>query len=98
MCIDIFNTGHHQAAVFEAFRILEVAIREAAGYGPNEHGETMINDAFNEKTGGPLVDATAPKSEQRAMRFLMVGSNVFSEILEGIEMSSWMTRKRRQNC
>ena len=75
VCIDVFNTGHHQAAVFEAFRILEVAIREAAGYGPNEHGETMINDAFNEKTGGPLVDATAPKSEQRAMRFLMVGSN-----------------------
>jgi hypothetical protein len=30
-CIEIFNTGNHQAAVFEAFRILEVAIREAAG-------------------------------------------------------------------
>ena len=75
VCIDIFNTGHHQAAVFEAFRILEVAIREAAGYGQNEHGETMINNAFNEKTGGPLVDPTAPESEQRALRFLMVGSN-----------------------
>jgi uncharacterized protein (TIGR02391 family) len=75
VCIDIFNTGHHQAAVFEAFRILEVAIREAAGYGQNEHGETMINNAFNEKTGGPLVDFTAPESEQRALRFLMVGSN-----------------------
>src|SRR5262249_8053564 len=24
VCIDIFNTGHHQAAVFEAFRELEV--------------------------------------------------------------------------
>ena len=35
----------------------------------------MINNAFNEKTGGPLVDATAPEAEQRAMRFLMVGSN-----------------------
>jgi len=35
----------------------------------------MINDAFNEKTGGPLVDAAAPESEQRAMRFIMVGSN-----------------------
>ncbi len=75
VCIDIFNTGHHQAAVFEAFRILEVAIREAAGYGSNEHGESMINDAFNEKKGGPLVDAAAPESEQRAMRFMMVGSN-----------------------
>jgi uncharacterized protein (TIGR02391 family) len=75
VCIDIFNTGHHQAAVFEAFRILEVAIREAAGFGQHEHGEAMINNAFNEKTGGPLVDATLPESEQRAMRFLMIGSN-----------------------
>jgi uncharacterized protein (TIGR02391 family) len=75
VCADIFNTGHYQAAVFEAFRILEVTIREAAGYGQSEHGEPMINNAFNEKTGGPLVDATAPKAEQRAMRFLMVGSN-----------------------
>jgi uncharacterized protein (TIGR02391 family) len=73
-CIDIFNTGHHQAAVFKAFRTLEVAIREAAGYAPNEHGGTMINNAFNEKEGGPLVDDRAPPSEQRAMRFLMVGS------------------------
>jgi uncharacterized protein (TIGR02391 family) len=74
-CIDIFNTGHHQAAVFEAFRILEVTIREAAGYGQDEHGETMIHNAFNEKSDGPLVDATVPESEQRAMRFLIVGSN-----------------------
>src|SRR5260221_450240 len=48
--------------------------RRAKG-GQNEHGETMINNAFNEKTGGPLVDFTAPESEQRALRFLMVGSN-----------------------
>ena len=75
VCLDIFNRGHHQAAVFEAFRILEVVIREAAGYGQDEFGKSMINDAFNEKTNGPLVDDTAPESEQRAMRFLMVGSN-----------------------
>jgi uncharacterized protein (TIGR02391 family) len=75
VCVDIFNTGHHQAAVFEAFRILEVTIREPAGYGQSEHGESMIHDAFNEKSRGPLVDATAPEAEQRAMRFLMVGSN-----------------------
>jgi uncharacterized protein (TIGR02391 family) len=73
-CIDIFNTGRHQAAVFEAFRVLEVAIREAAGYTAEQHGREMIMDAFNEKKGGPLVDRSAITSEQEAMRFLMAGS------------------------
>jgi uncharacterized protein (TIGR02391 family) len=74
VCIDIFNTGHHQAAVFEAFRVLEMAIREAAGYDIDQHGRQMIMDAFNEKKNGPLVDPAALPSEQEAMRFLMVGS------------------------
>ena len=73
-CIDIFNTGHHQAAVFEAFRELEVAIREAAGYTAEHHGRQMIMDASNEKSAGPLVDEAAPPSEQEAIRFLMAGS------------------------
>jgi len=73
-CIDIFNTGRHQAAVFEAFRVLEVAIREAAGYTAEQHGRKMIMDAFNEKEEGPLVDRSAIASEQEAMRFLMAGA------------------------
>jgi uncharacterized protein (TIGR02391 family) len=73
-CIDIFNTGRHQAAVFEAFRELEVAIRDAAGYGADQHGRQMIMNAFNEKSDGPLVDKAAIPSEQEAMRVLMAGS------------------------
>lgn len=71
-CIDIFNTGHHQAAVFEAFRELEIAVREAAGYSTDQHGRPMIMNAFN--SDGPLVDTSAIASEQEAMRFLMAGS------------------------
>jgi uncharacterized protein (TIGR02391 family) len=74
VCVDIFNTGHHQAAVFEAFRVLEIAIREAAGYDINQHGRSMIMDAFNENKNGPLVDLAASPAEQEAMRFVMVGA------------------------
>jgi uncharacterized protein (TIGR02391 family) len=74
VCIDIFNTGHHQAAVFEAFRELEVAIREAADFAPDAHGKSMIMAAFNENAAGPLVDQSAPASEQEALRFLMAGA------------------------
>jgi uncharacterized protein (TIGR02391 family) len=74
VCIDIFNTGHHQAAVFEAFRVLEVAIREAAGYTAEQHGKDMIMSAFNENKEGPLVDRSAIPAEQEAMRLLMAGA------------------------
>jgi uncharacterized protein (TIGR02391 family) len=74
VCIDNFNRGHHKEAVFAAFKTLEVAIREAAGYTPKQHGRTMIMDAFNEAKNGPLVDDTASPAEQEAMRFLMAGS------------------------
>jgi uncharacterized protein (TIGR02391 family) len=74
VCIDIFNTGHHQAAVFEAFRELEVAIREAADFAPDAHGKSMIMAAFNENAAGPLVGQSAPASEQEALRFLMAGA------------------------
>ena len=72
--IAIFNTGHHQAAVFEAFRELEIAIREAAGFSADKHGRPMVMEAFNENSDGPLVDDSALPAEQEAMRFLMAGS------------------------
>lgn len=74
-CLDIFNDGHYEAAVFEAFKQLEIAIREAAGLGPHEHGRPMVTAAFNAKDpGGPLRDPTASGQEQEALQMLMAGA------------------------
>jgi uncharacterized protein (TIGR02391 family) len=73
ICMDIFNSGHFQAAVFEAFRVLEVAVRERANYDDTRYGTDMISLAFNDERG-PLRDQTATLAERQAMQRLMSGA------------------------
>jgi uncharacterized protein (TIGR02391 family) len=68
-----FLRGAYDTAVFEAMREVEVAVREAAGFGKEKYGEPLMRDAFNPATG-PLADRTALKSEQEAMSNLFAGA------------------------
>jgi len=74
--LDIFNAGRFEAAVFEAFKLVEIAVREDAGYPDKDHGTPMIARAFNPKDG-PLRDPDPEKSnhERDAMMMLMVGAH-----------------------
>jgi uncharacterized protein (TIGR02391 family) len=74
-CLRIFTLSYYEAAVFEAFKQLEIAIRRAAGFSPHEHGRPMVTAAFNAKDpDGPLRDPTASGQEQEALRMLMAGA------------------------
>lgn len=68
-----FLRGAYDTAVFEALREVEVAVREAAGFGPEKYGGNMMREAFN-PTNGPLADRTSLKSEQEAMANLFAGA------------------------
>jgi len=68
-----FLRGAYDTAVFEALREVEVAVRNAAGFGPEKYGESMMRDAFK-PANGPLTDKTALKSEQEAMANLFAGA------------------------
>jgi uncharacterized protein (TIGR02391 family) len=68
-----FLRGAYDTAVFEALREVEVAVREAADFGPEKYGEVMMREAFN-PANGPLTDRTALKSEQEAMANLFAGA------------------------
>ncbi|ANY78238.1 hypothetical protein BB934_08325 [Microvirga ossetica] len=57
-CLDIFNAGHYEAAVFEAFKQLEIAIRDAARLGAHEHGRPMVTAAFQAKDPGGALCGT----------------------------------------
>jgi hypothetical protein len=46
--------GTYEATVFDAFKTVEIAMREAAGLKEHEHGRPMVAKAFDKKTG-PLA-------------------------------------------
>ena len=68
-----FLRGAYDTAVFEALREVEVAVREAAGFGSDKYGEKMMRDAFR-PDNGPLTDTTSVRSEQEAVANLFAGA------------------------
>lgn len=71
--IEIFRIGKYDAAVFEAFKTLENAIRQAAELSADAHGMPMVAKAFNAETG-PLALPDDPPGERQGMQQLMAGA------------------------
>ena len=76
-----FLRGDYDVAVFLAFREVEIAVRDAGKFGPNDYGKDLMRDAFKpaEKkdqsvTPGPLTDTQLPTAEQEAMANLFAGA------------------------
>jgi uncharacterized protein (TIGR02391 family) len=72
-CMDNFRLGKFDTAVFEAFKTLEVAIRDASGLTASDIGIGLARKAFRPE-GGPLTDASAEGGEREALMFLMQGA------------------------
>jgi len=60
-------------AAFEAMKAVEIAVRDAAGYGPEKIGVNLVQDAFSPGKG-PLVDTAAPSAEQVSRLSLFSGA------------------------
>ncbi len=61
-----FIRGEYDTAVFQAFKEVEVAVRAAGEFPPDEVGTKLMAKAF--KVGvGPLADTSLPEAEQLAM-------------------------------
>ena len=76
-----FMRGEYDTAVFQAFREVEVSVRTAGQFGPNDYGMDLMRNAFRpaQKKGqlnppGPLTDQQLPASEQDAMANLFAGA------------------------
>lgn len=73
-----FLGGSYDAAVREAFTRLEIAVRNAAGYGNDRYGSAMMYDAFSagQKDGstGPLTDISLEPSERVGVANLFAGA------------------------
>jgi uncharacterized protein (TIGR02391 family) len=72
-CFGDFIRGRFDTAVFEAYKALEVAIRDASGLSAGLVGVTLARKAFALKEG-PLTDPNAEPGEQQALGDLMAGA------------------------
>lgn len=72
-CFGHFVRGLFDTAVFEAYKALEVAIRNAAGLPASLVGVSLARKAFAPKDG-PLTDPAAEGGEQQALADLMAGA------------------------
>jgi uncharacterized protein (TIGR02391 family) len=73
-----FLRGEYDTAIFQAFREVEVAVRTAGNFSPNDHGTDLMRTAFrvakNAANAGPLTDTSVPLGEQEAMGHLFAGA------------------------
>lgn len=72
-CWSAFLRGEYDTAVFQAYRELEVAIREAGKYTANDYGPDLARRAFDAKSG-PLTDPLKPTAEREALAHLIAGA------------------------
>ncbi len=68
----LFLRGDYDIAVLQAFKEVEVAVREACGYADTELGVSLMRKAFGDK--GPLTDLKQPPAEREARAHLFAGA------------------------
>ena len=67
-----FLRGDYDTAVFQAFKEVEVRVREAGNFASTELGTDLMRKAFGKN--GPLADLAAPDAEKDAVAHLFAGA------------------------
>ena len=67
-----FIRGEYDTAVFQAFKEVEVAVREVGRYLPTDIGVPLMRKAFDNT--GPLTDQSLPVAEREALSHLFSGA------------------------
>jgi uncharacterized protein (TIGR02391 family) len=69
----LFLGGDYDTAVFQAFKQVEIAVRNAARFPDTEYGDRLMRQAFDPENG-PLTDKGAVESERKALAHLFAGA------------------------
>ena len=69
----LFGQGYKTQAVFEAFKEVEQAVREAGGFKDGDVGVKLMRKAFATREG-PLSDPSTPDAEQEATAHMFSGA------------------------
>ncbi len=68
-----FLRGDYDTAVFQAFKEVEIAVREASRLGDQYYGPDLMRKAFAPEAG-PLSDKAKPLAEREALSALFAGA------------------------
>lgn len=68
-----FIRGDYDTAVFQAFKEVEVKVRDAGGFDHRKIGVSLMREAFH-KERGPLTDDSLPEAEREALAALFAGA------------------------
>ena len=69
----LFMRGEYDTAVFQAFKEVEVAVRNGGGYATTDLGTDLMRKAFHEDTG-LLTDKNLPAAERQSVSHLFAGA------------------------
>lgn len=69
----LFLRGDYDVAVFQAFKSIEVAVRDACGYEDDVFGPNLMRAAFHPDKG-PLTDKTVVYAEREALSAFFAGA------------------------
>jgi len=72
-CFKLLKEGEFDSAVLQAFKSIEISIREKAEATPEDIGVKLIRKAFNAETGS-LTDYSLPKAEREAFANYIAGA------------------------
>lgn len=68
----LFLRGDYDTGILQAYKEVEVAVRNASGYS-DKYGTELMRQAFKVENG-PLIDQSQPKAEREAILHLFSGS------------------------
>lgn len=73
----LFLQGDFDTAIFQAFKEVEIAVRDKGLYENSDYGKDLMRKAFrpsNESVVGKLTDSSEPHEEQKSMQELFAGA------------------------
>ena len=77
ICVDAFNEGDFEIAIFKAFRFVEEKVRETAHLDAKDIGTDLMNKAFSATNGKLTIPTCAVPAEQEGVQSLFRGAISF---------------------
>jgi len=85
-----FDAGKFPDSVFNASKMLEVAIREKAQLGPDVTGKNVVIEAFHPERGKLTLPICAVNSEKEGVMYSLMGIIAFLKNPESHRYTDWI--------